>query len=206
LQSSTLLHQILATTTLEWLAFVFSLAYVYLAVKENPWCWPVGLTSVVFAFLVYIRPEVRLYSEATLQVYYMAMSVYGWLMWTRGKIPNNAVTTAVLPISRWSLTQHLIAIGLGVGLLFLLGYFWSWMGAALPYVDAFTTAFSIIATYMVAQKIIENWLYWIVIDLVSIFMNYDRGLYLFALLFFIYCIVAVYGWLAWRRQLLTVNR
>jgi nicotinamide mononucleotide transporter len=201
-----LLQQILSTSTLEWLAFVFSLAYVYLAAKGNPWCWPVGFLSVVFYFLVCIRPEVRLYSEATLQVYYMAMSVYGWLMWTRGKESNNTVTSAVLPIRRWPLKQHMNAIGLGAGLLLVLGYFWSWMGAALPFVDAFTTAFSIIATYMVAQKIIENWLYWIVIDLVSIFMNLDRNLYLFALLFFIYCIVAVYGWMRWKHLMVEDSR
>lgn len=188
-----------ATSQLEWLATILSIAYVLLAAKGNPWCWPIGLVSVIITFIVYIRPEVRLYSEATLQVYYMGMSIYGWIVWTKKK-EGTAEAESLLSIQRWTIKQHLMAVGAGVVLLFLLGSFWSWMGGALPYVDAFTTAFSIIATYMVAQKVIENWIYWIVIDTVSVFINWDRGLYLFAVLFIVYCIVAVFGLIEWRRK------
>jgi nicotinamide mononucleotide transporter len=155
--------------------------------------------------MVYIRPDVRLYSEATLQVYYMVMSVYGWMAWTKKK-DETASSESLISIQRWTIKQHLMAFGSGIVLLLLLGSFWSWMGGALPYVDAFTTAFSIIATYMVTQKIIENWIYWIVIDLVSVFINWERGLYLFAVLFAVYCIVAIFGFIEWRRKELKINR
>lgn len=210
MQEISILDQIInaavATSALEWLAFILSIAYVILAAKESVWCWPVGLVSVIITFIVYIDPNVRLYSEATLQVYYMGMSIYGWIVWKRGEKGKNAVATEELPIKRWSFQEHLMAFGVGIVLLLLLGYFWSWMGGALPYVDAFTTSFSIIATYMVTQKIIENWIYWIVIDTVSIFMNWDRGLYLFALLFVIYCVVAIFGYVEWRRKEMRVDK
>ena len=183
----------------QWLAFVFSIVYVILAAKENIWCWPFGLISVILAFVVYIDPEVRLYSDATLQVYYMGMSIYGWIAWRKRDTPQTTATA--LPIHTWGSTQHLLTFAVGSALALLLGYFWTWMNAALPYIDAFTTSFSIIATYMVARKILENWLYWIVIDTVCIFVYLHRGLYLFALLFLIYCIIAVYGYINWRKQM-----
>lgn len=205
MESASLTHEIWKTAVemglLQWLAFVLSIIYVILAAKENPLCWPIGLVSVIITFVVYIDPQVRLYSEATLQVYYMVMSVYGWIVWTRSKTNKNQREESIL-IRYWSLREHSIAIGVGILLLFILGTFWSWMGGALPYVDAFTTSFSIIATYMVTQKIIENWIYFIVVDLISIFMNWERGLYLFVLLFVIYCIIAVFGYLAWRKKMI----
>lgn len=194
-----------AISLLEWVATILSISYVILAAKGNPWCWPLGLLSVIITFMVYIRPDVRLYSEATLQVYYMVMSVYGWMAWTKKK-DETASSESLISIQRWTIKQHLMAFGSGIVLLLLLGSFWSWMGGALPYVDAFTTAFSIIATYMVTQKIIENWIYWIVIDLVSVFINWERGLYLFAVLFAVYCIVAIFGFIEWRRKELKINR
>ncbi len=195
-----------AISPLEWVATILSILYVILAAKGNPWCWPLGLASVIITFMVYIRPDVRLYSEATLQVYYMGMSVYGWMVWTKKKGgTDNDNTENLTLIQYWTVKQHLMAFGAGIVLLLLLGGFWSWMGGALPYLDAFTTSFSLIATYMVTQKIIENWIYWIVIDLVSVFMNWDRGLYLFAVLFFVYCVVAIFGYLEWRKQLKLEN-
>ncbi|MFK7810162.1 MAG: nicotinamide riboside transporter PnuC [Saprospiraceae bacterium] len=204
MESVTLINEIWKTAIemglLQWLAFVLSIIYVILAAKENPLCWPIGLVSVIITFVVYVDPAVRLYSEATLQVYYMVMSVYGWMVWTKSK-GENAESKNTVPIRYWSVKEHGAAIAVGLALLFLLGSFWSWMGGALPYVDAFTTSFSIIATYMVTQKIIENWIYFIVVDLISIFMNWERGLYLFALLFAIYCIIAVFGYIAWRKKM-----
>ena len=217
-----------ALGAVQWLAFGFSIIYVILAARENIWCWPFGLVSVVLAFIVYVGPEVRLYSDATLQVYYVGMSVYGWWAWSKRKrlslsennlrVPENVLddpvginerqesllTNGELPITTWSLPQHVMAIAGGSVLALLLGYFWTYMNAALPYIDAFTTAFSLIATYMVARKILENWLYWIVIDTVCIFVYWHRELYLFSLLFLIYCLIAVYGYFSWRRQMASI--
>jgi len=105
-----------------------------------------------------------------------------------------------LDITKWPIQKHALAFGIGIGLALLTGWAWTLTGAALPFVDAFTTAFSIIATIMVAQKVLENWLYWIVIDFACIFIYAHRGLYLFCLLFFIYMVVAVLGYLSWKKK------
>jgi len=188
---------------IQWGAFVFSIIYVLLAARENIWCWFFGLISVILAFIVYIDPEVRLYSDALLQVFYAVMSIYGWWSWrARPQMTGDQLEIEEVPlsISTWSIKEHLLAIILGTGLSFMLGWMWSQFGAALPYIDAFTSAFSIIATLMVTRKILENWLYWIVIDFVCIFVYIHRELYLFSLLFFIYCIIAIVGYINWRRE------
>ena len=188
-----------ATSLLEWLAFFFSVAYVILAARQNIWCWPFGLVGVICTFLICVDPDVRLYSDATLQVYYFGMSIYGWASWRkRGNDVKEGEEE--LAISQWSMNQHLIVLVGGSFLAILLGYFWTWMDAALPYIDAFTTSFSIIATYMVARKILENWLYWIVIDAVCIFVYWHRELYLISILFLVYCIIAVFGYLRWKKE------
>jgi len=191
----------------QWLAFAFSIIYVILAAAENIWCWFFGIISVVLAFIVYVDPEVRLYSDAVLQVFYVVMSIYGWWSWRqqrKGETETAVLDTAShaeeLQITEWPFKNHLILFFIGSLLAFALGWFWTLMNAALPYIDAFTTSFSVIATILVARKVLENWLYWIVIDFVCIFVYAHRGLYLFSLLFFIYCVIAVFGYLNWRRK------
>ena len=195
----------------QWLAFLFSITYVILAVKENVWCWFFGLIGVLLSFKVYV--DVQLYSDAILQIYYAAMSIYGWWSWTQYKKNENIDSKRLdievesgeskLSITTWSLQNHLMVIGIGVILSFLLGYIWTYFDAALPYIDAFTTSFSVIATIMVARKILENWIYWIIIDFVCIFVYLHREIYLFSILFFIYLIVAIIGHFNWKKQYLS---
>jgi len=184
---------------LQWLATVFGIAYVILAARENFWCWPIGLVSVILAFFVYIDASVKLYSDAILQIFYAGMSIYGWWTWTRDSSDDELLDDG-LSIGRWPMEYHLIALGGGVVLAGLLGLMWTQLGAALPYIDAMTTSFSVIATFMVTRKILENWLYWIVIDTVCIFVYIHRELYLFAILFLIYGIVAVVGYYSWQKD------
>ncbi len=202
-------NQILASALgmgwLQWLAFIFGIIYVILAAREHVWCWPIGLISVVIAFFVYADPEIRLYSDAILQIFYAIMSLYGWWSWTRNiEAEANPVLDAPsvekLVIHKWPLKRHLILFVVGLVLAGIWGRIWLEFGAALPYIDATTTIFSLIATYMVTQKILENWLYWIVIDVVCIFVYLHRGLYLFAIMFLIYAVVAVIGYYNWRKE------
>lgn len=191
---------IAATSTLEWFVFITSFIYVILAAKENIWCWFFGLISVMAFFKVCV--DYKLYSDAVLQVFYMIMSVYGWINWRKAtKLDSNTSdATNKLPITTWKLKNHLIAYVIGSILALFLGLFWAQFGAALPYIDAFTTSFSIIATLMVAWKLLENWLYWIVIDIVGVFVYFNRELYLFSLLFIIYTLIAILGYYNWRKQ------
>jgi len=132
------------------------------------------------------------------------MSAYGWWIWTRTKSSNSEIfdsSDLQLEIHQWPINRHLFLFVIGGILAGLWGRIWLEFGAALPYIDALTTIFSLIATYMVTQKILENWLYWIVIDVVCVFVYIHRELYLFAIMFLIYAIVAVVGYKNWKQEL-----
>jgi nicotinamide mononucleotide transporter len=133
--------------------------------------------------------------ESALNAYYMVMAVYGWYQWQKGGNSSEGIK-----LSCWGLKNHLLAIGLVLVLSVISGYLLSQnTDARMPYIDSFTTWGSVITTYMVARKVLENWLYWIVIDGVSIFLYIDRELYQTAGLFVLYLVLAVIGYLAWRK-------
>lgn len=138
----------------------------------------------------------QLYAEVYLQVYYIGMAIYGYYTWKYGSKDH---TDKAIEI--WSSKKHFILILVGFLLAFLLGTFLkNYTEAASTYLDSFTTTFAIIATFMTAQRILENWIYWIIIDAVSIYLYFDRGGYLFAILFVAYTIIAIYGFVNWRKQ------
>ena len=167
-----------------------------LAARENIWCWPaafIGTGTAVFLFW-----DASLVMESALNVYYLAMAMFGWWQWRAGGDNNSG-----LVISSWKPRQHLIAIGLISVLTLVSGYLLSTRSAAaLPYVDSFTTWSAVITTWMVARKILQNWLYWIVIDLVAMWLFSERGLYLYALLFLLYSLIAVIGHFQWNKKYL----
>ena len=102
--------------------------------------------------------------------------------------------------------QHIKIISVGLLLSFAVGYlFTTYTETASPYIDALTTVFSVITTYMVVQKKLENWLYWVVIDVIYVFLYYSRGGYLFAILFVLYVIIAISGYLKWRKTMQTAH-
>ena len=185
----------------EAVAVILAIAYLLLAVKENILCWFFAfLSTAIYTVLFW---EVSLLMDSALNVYYMAMAVYGWHQWTRGGT-NGDDGAHALAIRSMSGRQHVLVIS-GIAILtFVSGYFLSeHSSAAWPYVDSFTTWASVITTYLVARKYLQNWLYWIVIDTVSIPLYIDRGLNLTALLFVAYVVIAVYGYIKWRQHLRT---
>jgi len=186
-----LIDSIVSYGALQWSAVFFNVAYVILAARQNIWCWFFGAIGVTLLFFICI--DIRLYSDASLQVFYFGMSIYGWLQWRK---QDNDQARA---ICSKAFRRHLPYLAAGLLGTILLGLFWSLFDAVLPYVDAFTTSFSIVATFLVARMVIENWWYWIVIDLVCFFVYLDRGLPLIAILFLIYTVLAVYGLLSWRK-------
>ncbi len=202
-----ILQAALVQSTFEWLALIFSIIYVVLAAKENIWCWGFGLIGTFFSLLVYFK--VQLYSDMTLQIFYIIMSIYGFISWKKGRsvaITNDILDSSFddkgeLAITTLSVEKHVGLIIGGCLLAFVLGYLWSFAGAALPYIDGLTTSFSIIATFMVTRKILENWIYWIVIDFACIFIYINREIYLFSFLFLVYCIIAIFGYFNWQQQL-----
>jgi len=175
---------------------VFAMAYLLLAVRENVWCWLFAfLSTAIYTVLFW---DVSLLMESALNVYYMAMAVYGWYQWTRGGT-NGDEPPHALAVRSMSGSQHTLVIAAIVVLTAVSGYLLGEHStAAWPYVDSFTTWASVITTYLVARKYLQNWLYWIVIDSVSVPLYIDRGLNLTALLFVAYVVIAVVGYFKWR--------
>lgn len=182
---------------LEAIGTLFAAAYVVLATRQNILCWPSGLIAVTLMFVVLL--ESRLYPSALLQIYFFAMSVYGWYEWRRGGEQHQGVRVHWLPPSR----HLLIAAGIVTATL-VSGSIWSTTEAANPYPDSFATVSSVVATFMVARKIIENWIYWLVTDTVYIYVYLSNDLLWYAGLSVFYMIMASIGlraWMAdWRRQ------
>lgn len=183
-------------SVLETTAVVLALVYVLLAMQQNRLCWIAAFASALLYLVIFA--EVKLYMEAGLQIIYAAMAVVGWVFWGE----NDGEDT--LPVTTRSWQFHALAL-LTIGI-------FSWVSgsllaaytdAARPFVDAGTTASAIICTWMVTRKILENWLYWIVINAVSVWLFSDRGLSLTSGLFALYIILSMAGYLSWRRTLAT---
>ena len=185
----------------ETAAVLLAIGYLLLAVRENIWCWYCAFASTAIYTVLFW--DVNLLMESALNVYYMGMAVFGWYQWTRGYTAGDGAETGVT-IHSLSQNQHLIII-VAIGNLSLVsGYLLSqYSTAAWPYVDSFTTWASVITTYLVAKKFLENWLYWIVIDSVSIPLYLDRGLPLTALLFAVYVVIAIAGYFSWKKHLVS---
>ena len=188
--------QILTQLNFNWsiiesVAVFFSILYVILAVKESIWCW--GAAAISVTLYIYICYTAQLYPETGLQVFYLLMAFYGYYQWNKND--------STLQIQQWTTTKHLQILLIGAILTFLMGFYFSiYTNAALPLVDSFTTVFSVFATYMVAKKVLGNWLYWIVIDAVSVYLYFSRDLHLTSLLFMGYTIIAIFGYFSWLKR------
>jgi nicotinamide mononucleotide transporter len=188
---------IIATSWLEWLAVIFSLSYVFLAAKKNILCWVAALFST--GIYIYLCYSSQLYIESALQVFYFAMAIYGFVIW------KNSTEKEIL-IIKWKPSIHLINVVLSGVAALVLGYlFDTYTDQQSAYLDAFTTCYSFAATFMVAKKVLENWIYWIIIDFASIFLYANRGMSLTAVLMIIYTLFAVYGYFEWRKKLRSQN-
>ncbi|PID54872.1 MAG: nicotinamide mononucleotide transporter [Gammaproteobacteria bacterium] len=185
---------LLATSALELIAVALGLAYLLLAARENIACWYAAFVSTAIYTLLFW--DVSLYMESVLQVYYLAMAIYGWWQWRGG---NNGSET--LPIRSFSALQHGLAIVTVLTAVVITGFLLErHTDAALPYLDAFTTWGAVLTTWMVAKKILENWLYWIVIDSAAIYLYLQRGLALTALLFALYVLLCIFGYIEWQKH------
>jgi nicotinamide mononucleotide transporter len=176
---------------IESVAVFFSILYVILALKESIWCW--GAAAISVTLYIYICYTAQLYPETGLQVFYLLMAFYGYYQWNKND--------SKLKIQQWTTTKHLLILLLGALLTFLMGfYFTIYTNAAMPLVDSFTTVFSVFATYMVTKKVLGNWLYWIVIDAVSVYLYFSRDLHLTSLLFIVYTVIAIFGYFSWLKR------
>ncbi|MDB4253600.1 nicotinamide riboside transporter PnuC [Gammaproteobacteria bacterium] len=178
---------------LEITAVIFAILYLILAVKQNILCWIAGIISSVLYF--FIMQKAGLYMEAYLQVFYVVMGIYGWSQWSASNASNPSFI-----VNTWSKYQHMIAISIILALSLLSGFLLErYTDAALPFLDALVSWGAVVATYMVAKKLLENWIYWFVIDATSIFLFIERSLWLSALLFATYLVIIFFGYQSWNK-------
>jgi len=191
---TTLASQARTFAPLEVIAVLAAIAYLFLAIRQNIWCWLGAAIST--AIYVYLFIVARLYMESALNSFYFAMAIYGWYMWHGGRSGDGE-----LPVSIWPFRVHAIAI-LAIAVVSVVnGYTLArFTDAAYPYIDSLTTWGAIWATFLIARKVLENWWYWLVIDIASIAIYWARDLQLTSILFVIYVFMIPFGMLAWRRS------
>jgi nicotinamide mononucleotide transporter len=187
---------VLEWSPLEGIAAVFGVISVFLSTRQNIWSWPTAIVNVTLYTIVFY--EGRLYGQMGLQTVYLALSAYGWYQWLHG---GEQKTT--LHVSRASprLLTGLAALNIvsWVALAAILRR----TDAALPWLDALLTTTSLIAQWMMTRKILENWLLWIAVDIVYVPMFVSQHLYATALLYGAFLVLAVMGFVEWRRSIAT---
>ncbi len=182
-----------AQSNLEIIAVMTAIMYLLLAIRESIWCWLFAFIST--ALYTYLFHSVALLSESLLNVYYLIMAVYGWYQWRHSNNQHDQ-----RQITSWSLKKHLTLISLTGLTVPVLGYLTSQYGATMPYLDAFTTCFAVLATVMLAHKVLQHWHYWFVINSISVYIFFTKELYLTAMMFAVYLIMAIFGWLQWNKN------
>ena len=182
---------------IELFGTITGLIYVVLSIKQVIWLWPVGFISSAVYIVVFFQST--LYADMGLQVYYLVVSVYGWIHWKNNK--KQTSKTDLLKILTININQWIIIIS-SIGILGISLYYplLKYTNATNPLFDGFVTSGSIIATWMLARKILEQWLIWIVVDGVSILLFIIKHLYPTAILFGVYTILAIIGYFNWKKE------
>jgi nicotinamide mononucleotide transporter len=191
----TIVDSLTIMTMYEVIAMILSLAYIILAIRQSLWAWPAAFIST--AIYIYLFYEYYLFMDSALNAYYLVMAVYGWYSWKYGGVKEDVE----LKVTSYGIMNNITIIA-GLTLIsFVLGYVMAnYTKADFAYVDSFTTVFAVFATYLLTQKVIENWIYWVVIDAVSIYVYLQKGLNVTAVLFVIYTILAVFAFFKWKKE------
>ena len=189
-----MISNIIGSSWIEPTAVILAIAYLLLAIKQNISCWFAAFfSSLLYFFVMY---SAGLYMEAGLQIFYCIMAVYGWTQW-RITLPGNSKFL----VKTWNRDQHIKAILLIILLAIVSGWaLEKFTNAALPFLDYLTTWGAIVTTYMVAKRLLENWIYWFIIDTISVFLFYSRGLILTSILFLVYLIIIYFGYKSWTQM------
>jgi len=191
----TILQQQAATLApLEVIAVVMALLYLVLAIRQNILCWfAAGISTAIY---VYLFLEAKLYMQSVLNGFYFAMAIYGWVVWRSGQREEKE-----LPVVSWPLLTHVYAILLIAAVGFFNGYVLdAQTDSQHAYVDAIIAWGAVWATFLVARKVLENWWYWLVIDIASVFIYWSRDLQLTSVLFSVYVFMIPFGLVSWSRS------
>lgn len=184
------------THYIEIIGAITGLVFLYLEIKQNIWLWPVGI--ITSALYIYIFFATKFYADMSLQFYYLAVSVYGWWHWLYG---GRGGKSGGLPIVRLKSGLAMVLLAITVAIFVLLVYVLiNFTDSPVPYGDAFTTALSITATWMLARKILEMWWLWMLVNAVSLGLYIYKGLYPTSVLFFFYFTMSIVGYLQWKKH------
>jgi nicotinamide mononucleotide transporter len=188
------LQNVLQTTLLEIIAVIFGLLSVWYSMKVNILVYPTGIVSVII--YVYICFFAGLYADMGINFVYFIMSVYGWYNWTRPRTDKLR-----LPVTFSSKQHHLIAIGgTIVSFVIIRAVLIAYTDSNVPNIDAFTTSVFIVGMWLMAVKKVENWIYWIIGDIVSVPLYFYKGLVFTSFQYFVFLILAIMGYIAWRKE------
>ena len=182
-------------TILEFVATISGIACVYLQTKEKIIAWPLGIVSV--AISAYLFFQSNLLSDFALHIIFIGLNIFGWYSWSQ-KDDNLEDMTPILHFRKSDYFLYALLTIVGT---FSIGYLMkTYAGADLPYFDAFTTAGSLVAQFLLAKKYLQNWIFWIIVDVVAVNIYLYKGLYMIAFLFFVYLIICVKGYIDWKRH------
>jgi nicotinamide mononucleotide transporter len=186
----------LSANYIELLGAVLGMAYIIYSIRQSILTWPTGLGTSLLYIIVFFQS--KFYADMGLQFYYVFISIYGWYLWSRGNPENNSSSLPVRRITfRWAVYGTVAAFLVFCIIFFLLKFH---TDSPVPIMDAATTALSIVATFMLARKILEHWLIWIVVDVVSAGLYVFKGLWPTAVLFLVYTAMAFVGYKKWHND------
>jgi nicotinamide mononucleotide transporter len=185
----------LEVNSIEVLGAVLGLIYIFLSIRQNIFTWPVGLfTSALY---IYVFFQAKFYADMALQMYYVGVSIYGWYYWIKGSPEKGHDLPVVHTPRKFWIPLMIISVIL---FLFIAWILKKYTDSPIPFWDAFTTAFSLTATWMLARKYLETWLIWIIVDLVSTFLYAIKDLWATVILFSVYTGMAAVGYFQWKKE------
>lgn len=182
----------------EAIAAITGLLGVWLTTRQNILCWPVSLISIVTSLLVFY--STKLYQDAILQIFYFVLTLYGWYNWQYGKTEENK-----LKVTHITLNTAILYIAVSLVLInSSTFYFYRYTDASLPFWDSISLVYGIIGTIWMAKKWLQHWIIWIIVDLLCTGIYIYKGLYFFSIQFFIFTLLAIYGYITWKKELKTI--
>jgi nicotinamide mononucleotide transporter len=177
----------------EIFAALLGMAYIIFAARESQWCWPIAfISTLIYTALFW---EGQLPMQALLNFYYMGMAIYGYMLWRK-----HGVTEDKLAITSWSWSKQFTFLLIATVLSVITAYYLEVTETSQnPYLDASVTIFSVMNTWLMAKKVLQNWLYWVVIDGAAIVLYAQSGYFATVILFSVYTILAIIGFISWQK-------
>ena len=188
-------------TALELIAVAFSIACVVFAARRHIGTWPAGIVAVIAYFVVFV--DTKLYADAVLQLVFLAQGIYGWLRWTRG----GGASESDGPVDVLRMSERVrLAVLIPLAAL-LIGIVLSrYTDASRPYVDATVSVLSLAANWLLARRMLENWVLWLTADVIYIWLFLSKGLVASAALYTLFLALAIAGWRAWLHSMSAADR